>query len=307
MTITLQTSKLVEIFVMCDDFCKKFSQYHLENGLESELPTQGMSESELMSIIIFYHLSGFRCFKYYYLYVVCGPLKSYFPNTYSYAHFVAMIKRVNFQLYAFLCLCRTAGMGPGNYIDATKLVVCHNKRIPSHKVFNGIAKRGKSSTGWFFGFKLHAVINNMGQLVVFSMTPGNVSDANPALLQKLTQRLEGFLYGDAGYISSLAKAFKSRGLELITKLRENMKPQKLTPEQKYYLQHRGLIESVFNLLKNFCDIEHSRHRSPLNFMVNLWGGLLAYTFLDQLPSIPEYVHKIGKQEALDIAKNIVLI
>jgi Transposase DDE domain len=197
-------------------------------------------------------------------------------------------------------------MEQGNYIDATKLVVCHNKRILSHKVFKDIAKRGKSSTGWFFGLKLHAVINHLGQLVVFTITPGNISDANPDMLKKLTARLDGFLYGDAGYISSIAKALKERGLELITKLRENMKPKDLTPEQKYYLQHRGLIESVFNLMKNFCNIEHSRHRSVMNFFVNLWGGLIAYTFLDELPSIPQYVQKLGKEEVA-LLKNIVFI
>jgi len=306
MTITLQTSKLVEIFVMCDDFCKKFSQYHLDNGFQSEPPTQGMCESEIITIVIFYHLSGFKCFKYYYRCIVCGPLKPYFPNTYSYPYFVAMMKRVNFHLFAFLSFCRVASMGQGNYIDATKLVVCHNKRIPSHKVFQGIAKRGKSSTGWFFGLKLHAVINHLGQLVAFTVTAGNVSDANPDILQKLTARLKGFLYGDAGYISSIAKNLNQRGLELITKLRENMKPKDLTPEQKYYLQHRGLIESVFNLMKNFCNIEHSRHRSTINFFVNLWGGLIAYTFIDQLPSIPQYLQKLGKEEVA-LIKNIVFI
>lgn len=306
MTITLQVTKLVEIFVMCDDFCKKFQTYHLENGLEMERPTQCMSESEMMSIIIFYHLSGFKCFKYYYTSIIQKTLKSYFPNTYSYPHFVAMMKRVNYCLFAFLHACRASCMGSGNYIDATKLVVCHNKRIPGHKVFNGIAKRGKSSMGWFFGFKLHAVINNLGQLVVFTVTPGNVSDANPSMLDTLTKRLKGFLYGDAGYLSSIAGSLSMRGLELITKVRENMKPKDLTPEQKYYLKHRGLIESVFNLMKNFCDIDHSRHRSVINFFVNLWAGLIAYTFMDELPSIPKYVHKVGQQEVA-MAKEIVFI
>lgn len=185
-------------------------------------------------------------------------------------------------------------------MDATKLVVCHNKRIPSHRVFDGIAKRGKSSTGWFFGFKLHAVINQFGHLVVFRLTSGNVADNNSTLLEKLTSRLEGFLYGDAGYISSLKETFSARNLHLVTKLRENMKPVDLLPEQRHYLRHRGLIESVFNLLKNHCDIEHSRHRSVKNFFINLWSGLIAYSFMDAFPTMPVFVPKLGKSDVAQI-------
>lgn len=296
MTTILNTTKLIEIFLECDDFCKKISTYQLENNFETEPISELMSESEMMSIVIYYHHSGFKCFKYYYECIVQRILKSYFPKSYSYTRFVNLMKRLNFPLFAFLTACRLSASSQGNYIDATKLVVCHNKRIFSHKVFKGLANRGKSSTGWFFGLKLHAVINQYGQLVVFNITSGNVADNNPKLLDNLTKRLEGFLYGDAGYITSLAKKFKERGLELITKLRENMKPIEITPEQKHYLKHRGLIESVFNLMKNHCDIEHSRHRSVKNFIINLWSGLIAYSFMDAFPSMPKYVSKFDKND-----------
>jgi hypothetical protein len=296
MTTILNTTKLAEIFIECDDFCKKLSAYQLENGFETEPISELMSESEMMSIVIYYHHSGFKCFKYYYECIIQRVLKSYFPKSYSYTRFINLMKRLNFPLFAFLTACRLSASSQGNYIDATKLVVCHNKRIFSHKVFKGLANRGKSSTGWFFGLKLHAVINQYGQLVVFNITSGNVADNNPKLLDNLTKRLEGFLYGDAGYITSLAKKFKERGLELITKLRENMKPIEITPEQKHYLKHRGLIESVFNLMKNHCDIEHSRHRSVKNFIINLWSGLIAYSFLDTFPTMPNYIYKLDKND-----------
>lgn len=296
MTTILNTTKLAEIFIECDDFCKKISAYQLENGFETEPISELMSESEMMSIVIYYHHSGFKCFKYYYECIIQRVLKSYFPKSYSYTRFINLMKRLNFPLFAFLTACRLSASSQGNYIDATKLVVCHNKRIFSHKVFKGLANRGKSSTGWFFGLKLHAVINQYGQLVVFNITSGNVADNNPKLLDNLTKRLEGFLYGDAGYITSLAKKFKERGLELITKLRENMKPIEITPEQKHYLKHRGLIESVFNLMKNHCDIEHSRHRSVKNFIINLWSGLIAYSFMDSFPSMPNYISKFDKND-----------
>lgn len=300
MTAVLSVTKLVEIFICCDDFMKKYRAYQLDNGYRSDPATQLMSEAEMMAILVFYHHSGFRCFKYFYQQAVQGALKGYFPASYSYSRFVQLVPRLNLPLFVWLCACRLACATSGNFVDATKLVVCHNKRIPGHRVFKGLARRGKSSTGWFFGFKLHAVVNQWGQLVVFRLTPGNVADNNPGLLEQLTGRLTGFLYGDAGYISSLAQSLKQRGLELITKLRANMKPQPLTPEQKHFLRHRGLIESVYNLMKNHCDIDHTRHRGVLNFFVNLWSGLIAYSFLDHFPAMPRFVPKVGNEQTLQI-------
>jgi hypothetical protein len=297
MTIILNTTKLTEIFIECDDFCKNLHNYLLTNNMETDTELTGMmTESEMMAIVIFYHHSGFKCFKYYYECIIMGKLKDFFPTCYSYTRFVHLMQKLNLSLFAFLTCCRLAAASEGNYIDSTKLVVSHNKRIMSHKVFKSYAKRGKSSTGWFFGFKLHAVINQYGQLVIFNFTTGNVADNNPNLLENITKRLEGFLYGDAGYITSLAQKFKERGLELITKIRDNMKPVELTPIQKHFLKFRGLIESVFNLMKNHCDIEHSRHRSTKNFFINLWSGLIAYSFLDEFPKMPEYVYKVSKND-----------
>lgn len=300
MTTILNSTKLVEIFIECDDFCKKLSTYLLANDFEAESSSELMTESEMMSIVIYYHHSGFKCFKYYYQCIIQEVLKSYFPKTYSYSRFVNLMKRLNFPLFTFLTACRLSVPTEGNYIDSTKLVVSHNKRIFSHKVFKGIAKRGKSSTGWFFGLKLHAVINQFGQLVVFHVTSGNVADNNAMLLETITKRLKGFLYADAGYITSIAEKLKENGLVLITKLRENMKPIQITPQQKHYLKHRGLIESVFNLMKNHCDIEHSRHRSVNNFFINLWSGLIAYSFMDETPNMPNYVYKFEKNDLLKI-------
>jgi hypothetical protein len=295
MTPILNTTKLVEIFIECDDFCQKLHSHLLANDLHLE-QVGTMAESEMMSIVIFYHHSGFKCFKYYYECIILGRLRSYFPAALSYSRFVNLMKKSQLSLFTFLACCRLAWATEGNFIDATKLVVCHNKRIKDHKVFKAFAKRGKSSTGWFFGFKLHAVINQYGQLVIFNFTKGNVADNNPDLLQNITKRLNGFLFGDAGYITSLKQKFSQRGLELITKLRGNMKPIDLTPLQKHYLRHRGLIEPVFNLMKNHCDIDHSRHRSPQNFLINLWSGLIAYSFLDTFPTMPMYIHKMSKSE-----------
>ena len=109
-------------------------------------------------------------------------------------------------------------------MDATSIVVCHNRRIQSNKVFKNLAKRGKTSTGWFYGFKLHLVINDRGELLAFQVTPGNVDDRKP--VPKMTRRVTGKLFGDKGYISQkLFETLMEQGLKLITGIRKNMKNQ----------------------------------------------------------------------------------
>lgn len=298
--LVLDTTKLTEIFIECDDFCNSLEDHIKKHGLEDGKKRTGfasrMTDSELMAIIIFFHHSGIRCFKWYYEHVLKVHLGSYFPTLLSYSEFVSKKKRVIFPLQLFLQAFRLASPSKHNYIDSKPLVVCHNKRIHQHKVFKN-AGRGKSSTGWFYGFKLHAVVNQYGQLVVFEVTPGNVSDNNHNLLEKLTKKVNAFLYGDKGYITKIKEKLKEQGTHLITKLRKKMKPKGiLTEEQKHYLRHRGVIESVFDLLKHHCQIEHSRHRSPQNFLINILGALLAYTFMDKTPQIPQFPEKIEEWE-----------
>jgi hypothetical protein len=294
MRTVLDSLKLVEIFIVCDDFCKEFEHYSMSQGQQRPPKERQMSDSELMSILIFYHHSGFRCFKYYYQQVILKAMGSYWKKPYAYEAFVAQIPRVNFVLFAFLSAARLATTTEANYIDSTPLVVTHNRRKQSNRTFKHLARTGKTSTGWFFGFKLHAVINQKGQLVVFHITAANVADNNHDLLEKLTGRLKGFLYGDKGYLTGLATQFKERGLELITHYRKKMGHRYLTLKQAYYLKHRGLIETVFDCLKNLCDLEHSRHRSPLNFCVNIWSALIAYTFFEQTPSITPFPERIAQ-------------
>jgi len=302
MRTVLDSLKLTEIFIYCDDFCKEFNHYSLAQAYPAEAETKErqMSDSEIMSILIFYHHSGMRCFKYYYEQIICKALLSYWQQPYTYAAFVAQIPRVNLLLFVFLCACRLATTTQANYIDSTTLVVCHNRRKQQNKTFKSVARTGKNSMGWFFGFKLHAIINEKGQLIVFRITTGNVADNNASLLEKLTQRLQGFLYGDKGYLSKLADQFKERGLEIITRYRKNMGMQPLSDKKRYYLKQRGIIETVFDCLKNLCDLDHTRHRSPINFMVNIWSALIAYSFFDQLPAITPFREKISAADHIVI-------
>jgi len=299
--LILDTTKLTEVFIACDDFMKESAPYFQSKLLGIEKHNGGLSKSEIMTICIYYHMSGFRCFKWYYQHVILGILNSYFPSAYSYNRFIQCMARVQLELFVFLhtnCLSSTT---QANYIDAKPLVVCHNKRIHNHKVFKGLAQRGKTSKGWFYGFKLHAIINQVGGIVRIWLTSGNMADNNKELLQHLFKNLKGTFYGDKGYISSLSDKLMEQGVELITKLRNNMKKKPLSGDKAYYLKKRGLIETVFDQIVNLCNAEHSRHRAPKNFICNLWSALIAYSFSDLKPTILDYT-----QKEIDYSK-IVLI
>ena len=146
--------------------------------------------------------------------------------------------------------------------------------------------RGHDFNKLLYGFKLHLIVNHTGDLVSVMLTPGNVDDRNISMMQSLTQHVLGKLFGDRGDISSrLFKALLQRGLQLITKLKKNMANKLMPMMDKLMLKKRALIESINDQLKNLCQIEHTQHRSPINFLGNLFAGLIAYTFSPQKPSI----------------------
>jgi len=129
--------------------------------------------------------------------------------------------------------------------------------------------------GWFYGFKLHLVVNEQGELLAFQITPGNVDDRQP--VPKLCRDLFGKVFGDKGYFSQkLFQDLWDDGVQLITMVRRNMKNQLVVLEDKLLSRKRTIIETINDQLKNISQIEHSRHRSINNFFVNLIGGLIAY-------------------------------
>ena len=148
----------------------------------------------------------------------------------------------------------------------------------------GLARRGKSSTGWFFGFKLHLVTNDRGQLLEVCLTPGNVDDRVP--VDKLTKKLHGKLVGDKGYIKqTLFDKLFGRGLLLITRLRNNMKNKLISLFDKLLLRKRAIIETIIDQLKNIMQIEHSRHRGIPHYFADILAGIIAYTYQKKLPSL----------------------
>ena len=278
---------LLELFCSVDDFWQAFApvwrQKLLTSGQRQRVRARELSESEMMTIVIHFHQARYRDFKTYYTQYVQVYLGREFPKLISYERFVQLLPSILEPLCVFLQSCFGHGRGIA-FIDSTALAVCDNQRIHSHKVFDGWAARGKTSMGWFFGVKLHLVINDRGELLAVRVTPGNVDDRKP--VPALVKRLWGKLFGDKGYLSKALKdQLRAQGVELITRLKSNMKNQLMLLGDKLLLRKRAIIESVIDQLKNISQIEHTRHRSPVSFMVHLIAGLLAYCFQPKKPSL----------------------
>ena len=280
-------NKLTEVFCDVDDFCKVFlpewEKQLLEDGTRQRNRSGRMSTSEIMTIIIMFHTSHHRDFKNYYTGFVRLYFKAYFPTLLSYTRFLEVMPRALTPLCAYFTHIKGKPTGL-EFVDSTSLKVCHNLRIERHKVFNGIAQRGRGTMGWFFGFKLHLVVSFRGEIVAAKLTPANVHDTKP--VPELAKELKGKLYGDKGYISkALSSNLHEQGVELITQVRKNMKAKLLSAWDRAMLSKRFIIETINDQLKNVTQIEHSRHRSVHGFMLNLVGGLVAYCLKDNKPSL----------------------
>lgn len=282
-----QEQKRLELFCDIDDFCLIFIPlWHitlLQQGVIHRVREPRLSVSEIMTIIIHFHQSHYRDFKAYYLEYVCNHLGAEFPNLVSYNRFIELMPRVLLPLCCYLH--RRKGQVSGiSFVDSTRITVCGNKRISRNQVFKEVAELGKSSLGWFFGFKLHLVVNDQGELLAFCLTPGNVDDREP--VPDLVQGFFGKLFADKGYISqALFELLFEAGIQLVTGIRKNMKNRLVPLLDKLLARKRSLIETINDQLKNISQIEHSRHRSVTNFMVNLVAGLAAYTHQEKKPAL----------------------
>lgn len=178
------------------------------------------------------------------------------------------------------------------YFDSTPLRVCKHQCILIHKTFKDIAERGKCYMGWFFGFKLNLIINDKGEILNFMFTPGNVDDRQPLYSESFIGNVKGKLCGDKGYLGKqLFEFLFMNGIQLVTKVKNNMRNSLMSVSDKIMLRKRALIESVNDELKNIGQIEHSRHRSFANFIANALSAIAAYCFFPKKPSISlELVH-----------------
>ena len=277
---------LIKLFCDVDDFLKTITTWPKQRLLghnNKPGPKPKLSASEIMTILIYFHISRYRDFKTYYTRYVQRHLRSEFPDLVSYNRFVELMPLTLLPL----CLYLNTRMGEVtgiSFIDSTPLPVCHNRRIERHKVFAGLAARGKTSMGWFYGFKLHLVVNDQGELLAFYLSAGNMDDRKP--VPKLARRLFGKLFGDKGYISQpLFDQLTAQNVQLITGIRKNMKNRLLPLMDKLLLRKRSIIETINDQLKNISQIAHTRHRSVHNFLVNVIAGLIAYTHQPKKPAL----------------------
>lgn len=278
---------ILTLFCDIDDFCSVFEpawrRRLLASGKRHRHKPSALSLSEVMTILVLFHASGYRDLKTFYTRHVAQHLAGDFPRLVSYQRFVELQREALVPLWCYLHTRFGACTGIA-FVDATTLSVCHNLRIPQHRVFWDSARRGRSSMGWFYGFKLHLAINDRGELLGCYLTPGNVDDRRP--VPHLVRRLWGRLFGDKGYISQpLATLLEAQDLRLVTRLKKNMKNRFLPLCDKLLLRKRALIETVNDQLKNISQIEHTRHRSLWNFLGNVAAGLIAYTWREKKPSL----------------------
>ena len=277
---------ITALYCCLDDFCRVFEDWEAHRLIPSPTTRQRtgkLSRSEMLFIVVLFHLSPFKHFKAFYLYGIGQQHRACFGDLPHYDRFVSLVPRLFVPL--MVLLHSLSGEQTGVYFaDSTQLAVCHNRRIHRHKVFDGLAARGKTSMGWFYGLKLHLVINHKGQVMALRITPGNTADS--AVLDEATRHLAGKLYADKGYIGhELFKRLWRRGLHLITSIRRNMRNHLMPLADKLMLRKRFLIETVLDILKCEMGLEHSRHRSVINAMVHVLSCLVAYAFRPGKPSI----------------------
>jgi len=292
-------SKITEIFCIVDEFCKEYDQI-VDKSLLGNPPKRPprMSESEIITIAVLFHLGGFRTFKHFYIYYVQEHMQEEFPETVSYNRFTELMQKNLMPMTLFLKTCCLGNCTGISFVDSTPIRVCKNKRIKRNKVFKGIANTGKSTMGWFYGFKLHIIINDTGEILTFTITQASEDDRTPLKQERFLDKIFGKLFADKGYVGKdLAKLLFIDGIQMITHIKNNMKNCLMTLSDKILLRKRSVIETVNDELKNICQVEHSRHRSFGNFLSNIIAGLIAYSFLPKKPQI-RFQNQISNQICL---------
>jgi transposase len=292
---------ILDVYCAVDAFWQRFEprweRERLASGQRRRRRATRLHPAEILTILILFQQSGDRTFKGFYREHVQVHRRHEGPQLVSYTRFVDLMPRflVPLAIYWHVQRGTCTGIMHGHharasctgisFIDSPSRAVCHPARIQQHRVFRGDARRGKTSVGWFYGFKLHLIVNDRGELLAFSLTPGNMDDRKP--VPRLARQLFGRLFGDKGSISAplAEQLFLAHGRRLITTLRTNMRTMLLPLADHLLLRKRALIETIFDQLKNVCQIEHARHRSPINFLVHLLAGLIAYCHQPKKPSL----------------------
>ena len=271
--------RLTEIFCELDDVAQELEAATRDRQLRGRRARGGrkptMHASEIATILLLFQVSPYRDVKHFYRDYVFEHLTDAFPGLVRYSRFVELERRALLLLSAFLTgrLGRCTGV---SYVDSTSLPVCHVRRGARNRVFDGLARFSKTTSGWFFGFKLHLAASDRGELLGFALTAANVDDRDRDVIARLTERVFGKLAGDKGYIdSSLFWELYDRDIDLITSIRKNMRNKLSLLEDRYVYRARGIIESVNHVIKDILHAQHTRHREQLNFLTNRMAALCA--------------------------------
>lgn len=143
-----------------------------------------------------------------------------------------------------------------------------------------IATRGKSSMGWFFGCKLHLIMNQSGDIVSTALSNGHTADIK--MVEQLVEGLKAKLYADRGYISQeLRLKLKDQHIDLIIYHRKNIQSVQLSKEDEYHLKQRNKIETLFSLLKGTYNLVTSKARSVIGYFAGIYASLCAYQLCHQ--------------------------
>lgn len=276
---------ITNLFCFVDDFVQGIQEEIKSQSLPSLKKTTrvpDLTDSEIVTIILMFQESPCRNFKYFYQSYL-QLYKQEFPKMPRYERFVSLMPRVLYLLMLLLYSLLSPGKGIG-FMDATSLAVCHPKRISRNKVFKGISALGKTTKGWFFGLKLHVIVDEKGNLMRVKLTPGNTDDRK--VVDQMTEGFTGLLFADKGYIcKDLFLRLYRRGLKLVTGIKKNMKNILIHWQEKLLLRKRSLVETVFDYLKNKLQLEHTRHRSPINAFIHIVSTLICYQFKTSKPTI----------------------
>ncbi len=278
--------KYTTIFTIVDDFCKAYEEWvsHKLLGTSKQRNRAGkLALSEAISIMIFYHFSEFKHFKIYYQYFVQNG--KWFKNPPCYDRFIQIIPSLFLPIVVMMHYL--SGRKTGfYYADSTHFAVCKNIRISGHKTFKGLAARGHSSIDWFYGFKLHMIINDKSEIVAIKITQGNIDDRKAFEEMVIKKGLKGKCYADKGYLSKdLFTQLYNKGLVLITGIKRNMKNYLMPIMDKIFLRKRFIIETIFGYIKEHFNVRPNKHRSPTNFFATLFAALIAFQIKPNKPII----------------------
>lgn len=276
---------LIAIYCFVDDFLKQLLEnirFAIERPRQGRPPqkTFNLSVAELVTLALFKSFTGHSNWKDFYQHIMSYHGND-FPNLPNYQNFLAAMNKLSSAAYlmlsAFMQLFRAHTKDTDfKFPDSTKLKVCENKRIFGHKTNKAYAKRGKSSMGWFYGFKLHIVVNELMQILGVALTPGNTDDRKG--LDMIWDELFGVLIADAGYIGKKwEEKARNTGKVLFTAVKANMK-KLMTEAEHAMLKLRQRVETVFSVLKLRMYIESTLPRSPRGMFAHYVWCLTAYQF-----------------------------